>query len=95
MKKGAGCRALPLRSAAICSRRGNGTIATCSNRRPILENKAIKNTGFIPQIFTEYLPEGTRSVEAKDSELKRSIIFPQGAHSLGDDLQFCNDMRSA
>lgn len=55
MKGGAGYGALSLSSAAICFRRGNDTIATCSNRRPVLENKAIKNTGFIPQIFTEYL----------------------------------------
>lgn len=40
---------------------------------------------FIPQIFIEYLPEGTRSTETKDTELKRSITS-QGAHSLGDGL---------
>lgn len=51
MKGGAGCRALPLSSTAICSRRGNGVITTCSNRRPVLENKAIK----IKDSFHEYL----------------------------------------
>lgn len=79
MKGGAGCKVLSLSNEAICSRRGNGTITTCSNIRPVLENKAIKNTGFIPQIFTEYLlstrHSSRRWVEGMLSQTKVPTLY--------------------
>lgn len=65
-------------------REGEVTEATCSQRGVVEWGRT-----FIPQIFIEYLPEGTKHTETEDTKLARSMTFPRGTHHLGEGLGSC------
>lgn len=76
MKGGADCRAASLSNIANCSRRGNGTIVTCSNRRPVLENKLRIQDSFCKYLLSSYYKPGIILAGREKMAKQSSHVIP-------------------